>query len=67
MAKEPIKESIITTHKKDVVGTLNLDDLTVENEDFDEPKKIVDLFKHFNGEIVTISITNKTEGEVPEE
>ncbi|MBN3351969.1 hypothetical protein CF086_16875 [Clostridium botulinum] len=70
MAKQSINEKIITTHKLDIEGTLNVDNLQegmliAELEDEGE-KDLKDLISKFNSKFVKISITDKVE-EIPEE
>lgn len=70
MAKSKINEKIITDHKFNAEGSLNVDNLTegqiiLEVEDEGE----VDLFKYlkkFNESYIKISISDKVESE-PEE
>lgn len=70
MAKSKINEKIITDHKFNAEGTLNVDNLTegqiiLEVEDEGE----VDLFKYlkkFNESYIKLSISDKVESE-PEE
>ena len=70
MATKSIKESIITTHKKSIDAILDID---VENNQIkaevldDDVYNLADLIKAFDGECVTISVTSKIEGEIPEE
>jgi hypothetical protein len=66
MAKDPIKETIKTTHKLDVEGTLDIDTMMIQPEDMDEIP-LSKLMKKFNGEFVKITVTNVTESEVPED
>lgn len=70
MAKQSINEKITTTHKLDIEGVLNVDNLEenmliAELEDEGE-KDLKDLINKFNGKFVKISITDKVE-EIPEE
>ncbi|MHB9924606.1 hypothetical protein [Clostridium botulinum] len=69
MGKSPISEKITTTHKLDIEGVLNVDNLqenmlVAELEDEGE-KDLKDLISKFNGKFVRISITDKVE-EIPE-
>lgn len=70
MAKSKVSEKIITDHKFNAEGSLNVDELKegqviLEVEDEGE----VDLFKYlskFNGSYIKLSISDKVESE-PEE
>lgn len=64
MAKESIKETLVTTHKLAGEGTINLDDLTIEIQDMDKPVPIKQLLKKFDGKFISFNFTEKTEGDV---
>lgn len=64
MAKESIKESLVTTHKLAGEGTMNLDDMTLEVQDFDKPVPLKQLLKKFDGKFISFTFTEKTEGDV---
>jgi hypothetical protein len=61
----PIKETIKTTHKIQIIGTLDVDNMKIQPED-EEEKDIKKLIHGFDANYVKIIITNETESEIPE-
>ena len=63
MAKSQLKEQLLQTHKIDVSGILDADteDMKIEVKGEDSSVSLFTLFKKFNAQDVSISITNKTE------
>lgn len=54
---------IVEKHSKSLIGTLNLNNMTMEFEDDIGTKELKDLLARFDGEYVTISVSLKSETE----